>query len=170
MEYQTAKNVKFVNKANLKEERNHPSMIFSKHLAFFIPNLGIIKLGILDMKNRKLQIYHHGSYISSTSTNPINKLVDCKLSEPAIGYTRVLDLHTVYCWKLAATYPDYMVSSYDSDVSGAFQQLNYPPDIARRNVSLLGNKIIVSVALHFGGNYGPASLKSIAYTCCFLTQ
>ena len=43
-----AKNPKLVDKAILKEERNHLSMVFSKHLAYYTPNLGVIKLGILD--------------------------------------------------------------------------------------------------------------------------
>ena len=43
-----AKNPELVDKTILKEERNHLSLVFSKHLAYFTPNLGNIKLGILD--------------------------------------------------------------------------------------------------------------------------
>ena len=35
----------------IKEEHNHLSLVFSKHLAYFIPNFGIIKLDILDKKH-----------------------------------------------------------------------------------------------------------------------
>ena len=42
------KNPKLVDKTILKEERKHILMIFRKHLAYFTPNLGLIKLGILD--------------------------------------------------------------------------------------------------------------------------
>ena len=48
-----AKNPKLVDKAILKIEHNHLSMVFSKHLADFNPNFGVIKLGILDKKNKK---------------------------------------------------------------------------------------------------------------------
>ena len=72
-----AKNPELVDKAILKEERNHLSLVFSKHLAYFTPNLGIIKLGILDKKHKKPRMYRHGSYVSEASTNPINNLVDC---------------------------------------------------------------------------------------------
>ena len=59
-----AKNPELVDKAILKEERNHLSMVFSSHLTSFTPNfLGIIKLGILDKKNKKLRMYRHGSYM-----------------------------------------------------------------------------------------------------------
>ena len=43
-----AKNPGLVDKVILKKEQNHLPMVFSKHLAYFTPNLGIIKLGILD--------------------------------------------------------------------------------------------------------------------------
>ena len=75
-----AKTPELVDKAILKEERNHLSLVFSKHLAYFTPNLGIIKLGILDKKHKKPRMYRHGSYLSEVSTNPINNLVDWDLS------------------------------------------------------------------------------------------
>ena len=106
-----AKNPKLVDKAILKEERNHLSMVFSKHLAYYTPNLGVIKLGILDKKNKKPSMYRHGSYILEDSTNPINTLVNYDLSEPAIGYAWVLKHHAAYLWRLAATYPGCIIDS-----------------------------------------------------------
>ena len=68
-------------------------MVLRKHLAYFTPNLGVIKLGILDKKNKKPRMYCHGSYISDACNNPINKLVNHEFSEPAIGYAKVLEHH-----------------------------------------------------------------------------
>ena len=165
-----AKNLGLVDKAIFKEEYNHLSMVFSKHLVYFTPNLGIIKLGILDKKHKKPPMYWHGSFLSESPTNPVNKLVDYDLSKPAIGYATVLKQHTAFLWRMAATYPGCTIDSYNDDVSGAFPHCIHHPDIARGNVSLQGNKIIVSVAFHFGGSYGPASWESPACTRCFLAQ
>ena len=55
-----AKNPELVDKVILKEERNHLSLVFSKHLAYFTPILGIIKLGMLDKKHKKPRRYRHG--------------------------------------------------------------------------------------------------------------
>ena len=115
-------------------------------------------------------MYRHGSYLSEASTNLINNLVDCKLSEPAIGYATVLKMHTVYLWRIAATYPGCTINLYDDDVSGVFPQCTHHPDIARGNASLHGNKMIASVALHFGGNYGPYSWEPPARARCFFAQ
>ena len=65
-----AKNPMLVDKAILKEERNHLLMVFSKHLVYFTPNLGVVKLGILDKKNKKPRMYRHGSYISDFFHQP----------------------------------------------------------------------------------------------------
>ena len=145
-------------------------MVFSKYLAYFTPILIIIKLGILDKKHKKPRMYRHGSFISEYSTNPINKLVNCELSKPAIGYATVLKQHAVYLWQMVETYPDCTILLYNDDISGAFPQCTHHPDIARGNVSLHGNKMIVGVVLHFGGNYGPTSWDPPAHTRCFLVQ
>ena len=106
--------------------------------------------------------------MSVESTHLINKLVDCGLSEPHIGYANVLQDHAAYLWQLAAQYPGCTIDSYHDDVSGAFPQVIHHPDIARANVSIHSNKMSVTVALHFGGNYGPASWEPIARARFFL--
>lgn len=102
-------------------------------------------------------MYRHGSYVSKDLANPINKLVGYNLSKPAIGYAKVLKEHAVYLWWLAGKYPGCTINSCDNNVSGAFPQLNHQLEISCENVSVYGDKIIVAVALHFGGNYGPSS-------------
>ena len=115
-------------------------------------------------------MYRHGSYLSEVSTNLINNLVDCELSEPAIRYATVLKEHTAYLWRIAATYPGCTIDSYDYDVNEAFPQCTHHPDIATGNVSLHSNKMIISVALHFSENYGPHSWEPSAQAWCFLAQ
>ena len=95
-------------------------MVFNKHLAYFTPNVGIIKLGILNKKHKKPRIYWHGSFLSESFTNPINKFVDCEHSKPVVGFTTVLKQYTPFLWRIAATYPCCTIDSYDDDVRGTF--------------------------------------------------
>ena len=145
-------------------------MVFSSYLKSFTPNLGIIKLGILDKKYKKPRMYCQGSYISEDFTHLINKLVDCELNEPAIGYVNVLKEHAAYLWRIAAHYPGCTIDSYNDDVSRIFPQVNHHPDVARGKVSVHGNRMIVAVALHFGGNYGLANWEPIAQVRYFLAR
>jgi len=48
--------------------------------------------------------------------------------------------------------------------------MNFHPDIARANVSIYNNMMIVAIALHFGSNFGPASWEPIARARCFLAR
>ena len=115
-------------------------------------------------------MYHHGSYLLEASTNPINNFVNCEHNEPEIGYTTVLKEYAAFLWQIASTYPGCTINLHDNDVSGAFQQCTHHSDIVRGNVSLHGNKMIISVALHFSENYGSHSWEPPARAWCFLVQ
>ena len=68
------------------------------------------------------------------------------------------------------TYPNCIIYSYDNDVSDAFPQLVFYPDIARANISLYNNVMIASIALHFGFSWGPTSWEPLARATCFISQ
>ena len=79
-----------------------------------------------------------------------------------IGYGTTLQEHCSYLWRIAVTFPNCIIDSYDNDISRAFPQMTFHLDITRANTSIYGNKMIVSTAFHFGGNFGPASWEPIA--------
>ena len=68
-----AKNPELVDKAILKEERNHLLIVFSNHLAYFTPNMGVTKLGILDKQNKKPRMYRHRRYMSDSSMHQLHQ-------------------------------------------------------------------------------------------------
>ena len=151
-----------INKAIKKEEVNHLSMTFDRKLAMFTPHIGIIKLGIIEKEGKKSRMYRHGSRITEDIIQPINKICDVKKTEPRVKYGTVLKDHCQYLWSIAAHYPGQAIDLYDDDVSGAFPQQVFSPGLAKANVSLHEDIMILSVALHFGGNFGPASWESIS--------
>ena len=53
---------------------------------------------------------------------------------------------------------------------GTFPKINLHPDIVGSNVSLHMNKMIVYVALYFGGNFSPANWVPITRVHYFLAQ
>jgi len=115
-------------------------------------------------------MYRHTSFRPHPGIHPINTLVNAALTEPEIGYGTTLYQHCQYIWRIAMTFPNCIIDSYDDDVSGAFPQLVFHPDISRANVSIYNNTMIVAIALHFGSNFGPASWEPIAQARCFLAQ
>ena len=101
--------------------------------------------------------------------HPINKLCNVKATEPEIGYGTVLAEQCQNIWVIATLFPGYPIDIYDDDVSGAFLQLLFPPTVAKANVSIFDDKILALIALHFGGNFGPASWEAVANLQCFVT-
>jgi len=156
------KKPELIDKAIRKEEVNHLSMTFDRDLVMFTPHIGIIKLGILDKKGKKSRMYRHGSRTTENVLQPINKLCDVKKTEPRVKYGTVLKGHCQYLWSIAAHYPGQAIDLYDDDVSGAFPQQAFPPSLAKANVSIHDKIMILSVALHFGGNFGPASWEPLS--------
>ena len=157
-----------INKANEKEEGDHLSLVFEHALARFAPHIGIIKLGILEKEGKKDHIYWHGSQITSNVLHPINQICDVTQTEPRVKYGAVLKDHCQYLWSTAAHYPDHAIDLYDGNVSGAFPQQLFHPSIAKANVSIHNRVILLSVALNFGGNFGPASWEPTSNGLSFL--
>lgn len=77
-------NPNLVEKAVLKEKRNHISMTFVRHLFYHTHNIVIIKLRIMNTKNKKSQVYKDGSYIPHKEIHSINRLVTISLNKPEI--------------------------------------------------------------------------------------
>ena len=131
-----------VDKAINNKETRHLSMVFSGQMARYPPTIGIIKLGILNHKHKKKpHMYRHGSYVLGRDSHPINKLVDIKISEPGT----VLHRHCTFLWRIAGTFPNGIIDIYNNDVSGAFPQLTFHPELAKANVSLHDDKMSLEV-------------------------
>ena len=73
-----------------------------------------------------------------------------------------------YLWSTAAHYPGHAIDLYDNDVSGASPQQLFHPSIVKANISIHNQVMILSVALHFDGNFGPASWEHISDGRSFL--
>jgi len=123
------KNPPLINKAITKERVNHLSFTFHRSLARFIPNIGIIKLGIIDKPHKKLRMYRHGTREAEGVTNPINRLCDVKATEPEIEYGSVLAEHCQNLWSIATEFPGEPIDLYDDDVSGGM----YHPLLLQQN-------------------------------------
>ena len=157
-----------INKAIKKEEVNHLSLVFDRALARFTPHIRIIKLGILEKEGKKDRMYWHSSRTTSDVLHPINKTCDVKQTEPWMKYDTVSKNHCQYLWNTVAHYPGHVIDLYDGDVSGVFPQQLFHPSIAKANVNIHDQVMILSVVLRFGGNFGPASWEPISDGRSFL--
>ena len=157
-----------INKAITKEQVNNLSICFSRSLSCFVPDIGIVKLGIVIPPHKKPRLIHDGSKITKDVTQPINKLCHVKATEPEIKYGSVLADHCQYLWSIAAYFSGIPIYLYDDGISGAFPQINFSPNIARANVSIHQTLMILAIAMHFGGNFGPSGWEPTSEARSFL--
>jgi hypothetical protein len=64
---------------------------------------------------------------------------------------------------LRATHPNKHIVVYDDDVCGSFLQRIFHPNVAGANSSLILDRLLACIALHFGSNFGPANLEPICW-------
>ena len=157
-----------VEKQLLKEDSHDLSQLFDARLADFLPNTGIIPIGIATPEDKKPRLYRHCSYKIKESSQPVNVIVNTKETEPEIRFSTTLMNHLRYIWRMRATYPKKHIMPWDDDVSGAFPQLVFHPDTARANCSLLLDRLVLCIALHFGGSFGPANWEPVSWARCEL--
>ena len=150
-----------INKAIKKEEKNHLSIVTSGTVARYTRDIGIIKLGIVEKPHCKDRMIRHCSRITEEVTNPVNVCCDAKSTEPPVTIGKVFKNHINKLWDTKRKYPDRPLDQYDDDISGAFPQQAHHPGIAKAQCSMHQRQMIISFALHFGGNYGPAAWTPI---------
>jgi hypothetical protein len=154
----------------IKEDARDIGFILDANLADFIPHLGLIPLGISTPNHKKPRLYRHGTFQLSSDSQPINTIVDIKATEPEIRYATVLIDHCQYLWSLRASFPQKRISSYDDDVSGAFNHRTFHPDTARANASLYKDWLIIALGMHFGGNFCPPNWEPVSWARCEIAK
>jgi hypothetical protein len=152
-----------------KEDAREITMFFPSSLADFIPNVGLIPLGINVIEGKKPRMYRHGTYQTDVDSYPINRLVTLD-TEPEITFGNALMAHLQYIWRIRATFPTSRILLYDDDVSSAFNQRAMHPDIVCANCALWGPYLIISVGMHFGGTFCPSNFEPIARARCEIVQ
>jgi hypothetical protein len=152
-----------------KEDAREITMFFPRSIADFVPNVGLIPLGINIIEGKKPRMYRHGTFQADVNSYPINQIVTMD-TEPEFTFGTALMKHLEYIWRTRASYPDKRILLYDNDVSGAFNQRAMHPNIVCANCSIWGPYLIISVGMHFGGCFCPPNFEPIARARCKIVQ
>ena len=162
------KMLELIDKAITKERVNHLSICFSHSLFCFVPDIGIVKLGIVDPPHKKTRLVREGSNITKDITQPTNRLCNVKATQPEIKYGSVLSKHCQYLWSIVTHFLGVLIDLYDSYISCAFPQVNFLPNITKVNVSIHQMLMIIVIAMHLAGNFGPSSWEPTSDARSFL--
>ena len=156
-----------------KEQVNHLSLYFSCDVCCFTPDIGIIKLGILNLHHKKAWMYWHESRTTKDITKPINQLCDIKVTTPEIKYGLVLVDHFQYLWNIIEHSPGVPIDLYDDNISGSFLHYVLSLSITKENARLYQLMMILAIVLHFlkkkkKKNFGSFSWEPMSNVCLLL--
>ena len=107
-----------VEKAIWKEEKNHISLVFSKHMLKYTYNIGIIILGMLVKQNKKLRMYIDCNFFPFIGMKLVNRLVKVNIIKLEIDYITTLHNFCCFLWRLAITYSGNIFESYNDNKKG----------------------------------------------------
>jgi hypothetical protein len=153
-----------VQKQLAKEQARQHSLLLPSWMAVFIPNLSLIPMGIVLEEDKKPRVFRHASLKANKNSRPVNDIVKPKESEPEIEYAHRLTELVEQIFDLRQLNPQTRIILLDTDTSGAFNHLLFHLSAISANGSLVGDTLIVTTGLHFGGNFGPADFEAIALT------
>jgi hypothetical protein len=150
-------------KALVKDIRWGYVLIMDPWLTFFVPNLHRTPLGMVDLN--KLHKNPRPIFDSSFQPTPwamaINDFTS-KHTEPEIIFPKSWIQYLTWLWNLRITYPWVKLYLGDDDVSGAFHQVKYNPNLVAMHSFLVFGVLFMSTGQTFGDCTSPANWEPVA--------
>ena len=163
------KNPELIEKALNKEHKYKYVMCFPGWISRFVPHLHVTPQGIVIKPGKKDRIIFDASIKLDYDSYCINMATD-KNNEPDILYGEAFMKHLIRIWNLRISYPDQDIYVWDDDVSGAFRQGKYNPDIATAFAFIIFNMLWIPCGTVFGSNTSPGNFEPIAMARMLLAQ
>jgi hypothetical protein len=150
-------------KALVKDIRRGYVLIMYPWLAFFIPNLHLTPLGMVDMDklHKNPRPIFHSSFRPQPWAMAINDYTS-KTTEPEIVFPQAWINYLTWVWNLRITYPRDELYLGDGDVSGAFRQVKYNPNLVAMHAFLVFGVLFLSTGQTFGDCTSPANWEPVA--------
>jgi hypothetical protein len=144
-----------------KEDRKDYVLTFPAWLARFIPHLALTPQGLLIKPGKNDRLVYDGSFMKDESTVPFNHHIDLT-NEPEItfGESWLKYLTTIY--NLRITFPNHEIYLFDDDISGAYRQCKYHPNVISAKGFIIGSFLFIPTGQTFGDTSSPSNFEPIA--------
>jgi hypothetical protein len=150
-------------KALIKDIRRGYVLIMDPWLTFFVPNLHRTPLGMVDLckPHKNPRPIFDSSFRPTSWAMAINDFTS-KLTEPDIVFPLAWLHYLTWLWNLRITYPWFEIYLGDDDVSGAFRQVKYNPNLVAMHAFLVFGVLFMSTGQTFGDCTSPANWEPVA--------
>ena len=144
-----------------KEHKHRYAIALPCWIARFVPNLHLTPQGLVVKPGKNDRLIfdasfkpHYNSFNVNMSTNPV--------TAPPIEYGKKFFMHLVRIWNLRISHPNEDIFLWDDDVSGAFRQGKYNPEIASAFSFVIEKTLWLPCGMVFGGNTSPQCYEPLA--------
>ena len=148
-------------KASLEKDlRKGFAICANPRLLFFVPHVHLTPLGLIVLPAKKPRIYFDSSFRPKIWSMAINDVTDAK-QEPDIHFAGAFVEQLAWIWNLRITYPHEELYIGDDDVSGAFRQVKYHPNMVSLHSCLAFGHLFMYTGQTFGDAPSPPNWEPI---------
>ena len=151
-----------IKKAVNKEDKLNFAMPFPCWIARLVPHLHLTPNGIVVKPGKEDRLTYDGTIKLAWDSQPISDITDTA-REPKIRYGTAFERHLIQIWNLRISYPRDEIYLWDDDVTGAFRQGKFNPEIVGAFSFILLTLLIIPCGLQFGCTFSPANFEPLAH-------
>jgi hypothetical protein len=129
-------------------------------LVYYLPNLHLTPIGLIDIPGKKPRIYFDSSFRPKIWSMAINDVTDLS-QEPDIHFAGAFVSQLAWVWNLRITYPREEIFLGDDDVSGAFRQVKYNINVVSLHACLIFGNLFMYTGQTFGDSPSPPNWEPI---------
>lgn len=144
-----------------REDRKDHVLTFPAWLAKWIPDLMTIAQGFIMKFGKNDRLVFDASFILSLLSRPFNHRIDMD-DEPEIIFGGAWQKFLTWIYNLRISYPDLEIYLFDDDVTAAFRQPKYHPNVISAKAYRIGKYLFVPTGLTFGDCSSPPSFEPFA--------
>ena len=152
-----------VTKTLSKDVKRGNTLMLDPGLLDFLENIKITPHGIINIGH----LFKDPRVVCDASARPkiwchaINDWTS-KHTEPRLIFATAFKETLRYIWNLRITYPRREIYGCDDDITNAFRQIKYPPNLAGLHSKVVGGILYVDTGQTFGDSTSPSNHKPVA--------
>lgn len=154
-------NIAKVMKTMNKEDKKEHVLTLPSWLAPLVPDLMLTPNGLVVKPGKNDRLVFDASFMLHADSRPFNHLIDLA-DEPDIVFSDAWVRYLIWIYNLRISYPDRDIHLFDDDVSGAFRQPKYHPNIISAKCFIVGRYLFGPSGLTFGDSSSPPSYEPFA--------
>lgn len=146
-----------------KDLRKGYSLASDPRMIYYVPHLHLTPQGMVFAPNKKPRPVFDSTFHPAPWCMAINDVLDSQL-EPDVHFASTLIKYYTFVWNARITYPTEELYQGDDDVSGAFRQIKYNPNLVGMHATLVFGVLFFMTGQTFGDASSPANWEPVA-TC-----